>query len=104
MIRRFFLYQTILFFGLPIDSTLDSLIKKIDPEISSIFIGGIDSPYLSIIEHQGERFIGKYAGEIALLDELELLQTNIFSLLDKIFPEFSVIDRPSLQLIAANMS
>lgn len=102
LIRRFFLYQVTLFLGLPIDDMLDSFLKKVDPEIASIFIGGTDSDYLSIAFYEGSRYLGKYAGELTTLDDLELLQGNIHSLLAKLLPDFPA-SKPSIKLVALSL-
>jgi hypothetical protein len=91
------IYSSQLFLGILIDSSLDEALRKINPSLKVLFIQNQD-PYLSEIELNNQKFLGKFAGKITDLQSLELLKDNIFSFLKKILPSVSFTEAKMLLL------
>lgn len=90
-------YDLQLFLGLPVTAKLEAELQKANPNIKKIFICN-QGDYLHQVTYQGTSYLGKQAGAMTSLQELELLQANIWSLLDKVLPKQT--DRlPQLMLI-----
>lgn len=88
-----------LFFGLPIDKTLERELKEVDEAVLSIFIRP-EEAYLQEATLQGKRFLGKSIGTAVDFNHLELLETNIYSLLKRILPNYP-FPKTSLTLFAS---
>lgn len=87
-----------LFLGFPTDASFDKALDNIDANILSIFINN-HADYLKEVTHEGIRYIGKYVGGIAHTSQLALLEVNIYSLIKKIVPNYTVETIP-LELFA----
>lgn len=93
------MYEVELFLGFPIDSSFATALSSIDPKIISIFIRN-DRDYLQEITYQNNRYIGKFAGKLNDLSGLELLNSNIYSILKKIVPDYP-FEKTQLELFPA---
>lgn len=76
---------TQLFLGFPVDKALSKKLEKVDRTLISTYIRQ-DDLYLQELMDAHERYLGKYITGAIDLPELELLQSNIYSLLNKILP------------------
>lgn len=77
--------QPNLLLAYPISSELQEALNRANPILLSLFTqGGPD--YLSIIEHEGTRYLGKRIGSSDLAT-LEQLQLNVKSLLVRLAPD-----------------
>lgn len=90
-------YKTSLFLGLPKTETYEQALKKADPKIVSTFLSN-DGKYLYEMSYYETKFIGKHVGEITDIQALQLVESNVYSLLKKLFPELPV-DKTPLKLI-----
>lgn len=87
-----------LFLGMPISNEMLSALEKISPPMRTFFIQ--NSPiYLREIRHNQTLYLGKEVGPIAETLELEALEANIYSLLQKLLPSHPFKDT-SLVLFA----
>ncbi len=87
------MYSAKLFLGLPINDELTADLDKIDPKIRALFIKEEDN-YLQEIIFENTRFLGKGIYEAIELNELEMLEINIYSLLKKLVPHYSFEKSP----------
>jgi len=78
-----------LFLGFPVDASLAAGIEKLDQRIAQLFIDGKEFDYLKERSHQNMRYLGKFADVPVDVNSLFLLEANIYSLLKKIFPQYS---------------
>lgn len=76
-----------LFLGYPVDSGFEKALNGVDPAIVSLFIQDGED-YLHEVRYQGARYLGKQVSQIADFEQLELLETNIYSLLKKVVPDY----------------
>ncbi len=91
-------YTAQLFLGFTIDSIHAQKLKKVDPALLTAYVQEGDL-YLQELSYSGERFFGKYIPGSIDLPHLEQLQTNIQSILHKLFPEESTLEQ-ALVLLA----
>lgn len=82
-----------LFLGFPVDELYSNQLKSINPHIKSQFIQEGDV-YLQEIVHQEMRYIGKFVGNIVEYKQLELLETNIYSILKRVVADFPYEETP----------
>lgn len=75
-----------LFLGFPIDAFYAAAFEKIDPQVLKLFIGTGEQCYLNEVTFEGIRYVGKFAGDLCSIPDLELLEKNIYSILNKIVP------------------
>jgi hypothetical protein len=76
-----------LFLGFPIDGILAHQLENVPSAILDSFISEGDN-YLQDIEDNGVRYLGKFSDSCTELRDLELLESNIYSLLKKIEPNY----------------
>lgn len=81
------LFDLELFLGFPINKAFAEATAKLDPKITLLFIGDSDE-YLRQVAYQDVVYWGKNIGEICDVDKLELIESNIYSLLKKIVPDY----------------
>lgn len=74
-----------LFFGFPIDHTLEAKLNDANPHRVDMFINN-KSDYLHRLEDSSTIYLGKFIGESTDLKALKLLEANIKSLLQMIIP------------------
>lgn len=89
----FFMFTFQLFLGFPVDELYAEELSKANPYVVAQFIQK-EGDYLREITYQDMRFFGKFLGHIAELQQIELLEANIYSLLKKLVPNFSYQEIP----------
>ena len=82
-----------LFLGYPLTEPLKNELDK--SRLVDMFVND-EGLYLQRIMHEELFFLGKELGPSTDLAKLQLLQTNIYSLLAKILPEYPFKDTPLL--------
>lgn len=92
-----------LFLGYPIEDDFAEVLESVDPQVSALFITQESSEYLQEIIHNDRRYLGKFTGEAVGSQELILLESNIYSLLKKIVPNYPY-DRVPLVLFSHEYS
>lgn len=87
------MFSACLFLGFPVDPLFAEKLKKANPALLNAFIqeGGED---LCEINYRQMRYIGKRLGSIISLDNLELLEKNIYSFLKRLVPDFPYEEAP----------
>lgn len=75
-----------LFLGLPITAPIEDALATINPELRHLFISDHPESYLKEVTFEGGLYLGKVLGEKVTLDELQLLEQNILSILNKLLP------------------
>jgi hypothetical protein len=81
------MYEAGLFLGFLVTEEYESVLKSADPKVLAYFIHN-DGPYLQEITQENQKYLGKSIGGKIVLEELELLQENIYSLLKKLEPNY----------------
>lgn len=76
-----------LFFGFPLDPIYIKKLEKINPYLYSQFIGDSEE-YLKEVNAEGLRYLGKNLGKITSIAKLELIEANIYSLLERLVPDY----------------
>jgi hypothetical protein len=74
-----------LFFGIPLEDQVAEHLALVDKSLLRIFLSE-NGDYLRQVDYNGRQYLGKLAGDVCDLSSLELLQTNIHSLLNKLLP------------------
>lgn len=87
------MFKAQLFIGFAIDETLANEFRTVDSKLWALFVQESDS-YLKQIEHQGTQFLGKFADCITDISALEQLQSNIYSLLSRLYPDYPYQNYP----------
>lgn len=87
------MYRVELFLGFPVDDLFALQLENANHNLVKEFTKENDQ-YLSEIRYKEMRYIGKKAGSIATLSQLELLQENIYSLLKRLVPNFPYEESP----------
>lgn len=86
--------HTSLFLGFHIAKDYDLLLKKVRPELLSLYIKEGEGMWLQEISHQGHRYLGKTVGDLVDVDQLNLQESNIISFLKKIVPTYPYETHP----------
>lgn len=81
------MFSVELFLGFPLDSSFISALGKLDPREVGVFIRDGDQ-YLQEVTYREQRYLGKYVGEMSSIESLELIESNVFSLLKKLIPDY----------------
>ena len=81
------MFELELFLGFPVDERSRAILSKADPKFISLFIQA-DSSYLQEVVYQDRHYLGKFAGKINESSKLDLLSENIYSLLNKVMPDY----------------
>jgi len=81
-------FQSELFLGFLVDSSFEKVLKSLDSQIKSLYIQSGDDTYLTEYVLKDKQFLGKYIGASSSLSHLELISSNICSLLKKIVPDY----------------
>lgn len=79
------MFSARLFLGLEVTPAVEELFRSADPQMVEAFVKN-DDVYLSDLTYRGSRYLGKFAGEQTDITSLELLESNINSLLAILFP------------------
>ena len=83
-----------LFLGFPIDPTFDVALQKIDQKILALFINKSSDEYLKEVVYNDCRYIGKIAQKVTNSRSLALLESNIYSILKKLIPNYPCEEVP----------
>ena len=86
-----------LFLGFPVDDMFARQLENVPDALLNSFISEGDN-YLQNIEDNGVRYLGKFSNPCTELRDLELLESNIYSLLKKIEPNYSFHHTPLVLL------
>ena len=92
-----------LFFGFEVEASLEDALSKANSHAVQLFINN-SSEYLHEVFHNGNRYIGKFIGEISSPSELELLQANIYSITKKLVPNYDFNLNPAVLLVTTEES
>lgn len=76
-----------LFFGFIVQEAFASKLLFVPKDLESFIIQN-EEPYLYKVSHEGNIYLGKYVKSELNLAELQLVETNIFSLLKKLIPDY----------------
>lgn len=76
-----------LFYGFQMDKDFENRLASVNPYQLSYFIKN-DSDYLHEVWYEGKKYLGKRLEETASVHSLELLESNIFSLVQKLLPKY----------------
>lgn len=87
------MFNVYLFLGFAVDQLYVDKLAQVNPHLLETFIQK-DGEYLSEVQHNEIRFLGKHVGKIVALPQLELLEANIYSLLKKMVPDFPYEEAP----------
>lgn len=79
------MYNAQLFLGIPLAGGLQAALAQADESLVSAFVND-HGEYLQEVSHGGQRYLGKFGGDVCDVDQLALLQANIYSMLDKLLP------------------
>lgn len=83
------------FLGFPMREDFAKAVAKLDPKFIQLFVGENDE-YLKQATYKDVIYWGKNVGEIGDVDKLELLESNIYSILKKIVPDYPYQEIPLL--------
>lgn len=86
-----------LFLGLQITSEIEERLKKVNSYDRNLYLSGEEG--LKKVEHQGKFFLGKEAASFLAFEELDLLETHIRSIINRLIPTLH-LPRGSLELLA----
>jgi hypothetical protein len=79
-----------LFLGFEVSPLFEEQLTQANPYAVTLFIQGeAKSDYLTSVEHDGKKWIGKFAKAPFETEQILLLQSNIYSLVQKLVPSFS---------------
>lgn len=80
-----------LFFGFLVEGSFALQLALVAEDLQNFIIQNQD-PYLYKVSHEGKTYLGKYVESELNLATLELVETNIFSLLKKLLPDYPYHD------------
>lgn len=75
-----------LFLGFPIDPLFEEYLHPSSTPMVKLLMSGGD--YLSPLDHGSKRYLGKFPSSCPTIEELELLEGNVISLIKKIAPRY----------------
>lgn len=76
-----------LFLGYAIDRQFADLLAETKPQFAALFINAEENS-LCEVQHNGIYYLGKFPPQNCDLSMLHLLEDNIYSLLNKLIPEY----------------
>lgn len=83
-----------LFLGLPLTESFLQQFRQIPQPLKEAFIQDQSPDYLQQIENEGVTYLGKYIDTPYEMSALESLQTHVYSLLQRVIPDFPYADQP----------
>ena len=81
-----------LFLGFCIDDIFQHELKKTNPYLISLLIG--KEEYLEQISSNGKCYLGKYLAAFPTVDQLEISEKHLLSLLLKLVPQYPFPNNP----------
>ncbi|MEI8365490.1 MAG: hypothetical protein WCF65_03635 [Parachlamydiaceae bacterium] len=93
------MFEVALFLGFPVNNAYAQELGRTDTQLLHFFLYNVEGDYLREIQHEGVRYIGKFAEPVISVESLNLLQNNILSILKKLTPQLQ-FNGASLTLIA----
>lgn len=78
-----------LFLGFPCTSEYLVIFKQLPDSLVKVFVGE-DASYLQKIEREGAFFLGKRIGKEVDVEGLKNLEANIYSLLNRLTPDYPI--------------
>ena len=78
-----------LFLGFPCNSEYLAIFQELPASLVKVFVGE-DASYLQKIEMENGSFLGKRIGKEVDVEGLKNLEANIYSLLNRLTPDFPV--------------
>lgn len=92
-----------LFLGFFISPSYEQLLQSVAPEKRGLFIGK-EQRYLQEVEFEGRRYLGKFAGCLNEVSQLNLLEQNVLSILTKMIPDYPYHQEPLLLFVVPTVS
>jgi hypothetical protein len=80
-----------LFLGFPCTSEYLSIFQELPASLVKVFVSQ-DASYLQKLETEGGSFLGKRIGKEVDVEGLKNLEANIYSLLNRLTPDFPIKD------------
>ncbi|MEI8125559.1 MAG: hypothetical protein WCG42_07395 [Parachlamydiaceae bacterium] len=80
------MFDTALFLGFPVDASYAQKLRGADPVLVGVFIHGANGEYLSDVQNEGCRYLGRFIASSVTVADLSLLEQNIYSILKKVTP------------------
>lgn len=87
-----------LFLGFCVTREFSAALDQVNPGLKTLLLEGGEH-YLQEHQMADARYLGKNLGEMTDLTELELVEKNIYSLLQRLVPSFPVEEYPLTLLI-----
>ncbi len=81
------MFDSFLFLGIRVDDALDQALADVNPHLLDHLVKN-GSDYLHETTLENQRYIGKNLGRISEIENLDLLEANIYSLLKKLLPDY----------------
>jgi hypothetical protein len=96
-----FMFDCELYLAFPVDSLYQKKLDALPKELRDVFIhhSSNHSEYLSFIQEAGQWYLGKKVGLSIDSAALDLIRSNIYSLLRRLVPEYPY-EQTSLVLMA----
>ena len=76
-----------LFLGAEVTDECDQVLKLTNPHLLETFVSE-KSEYLQELRLDGTRYLGKCMGEVVNFDDEELVEANVYSLLEKLTSDY----------------
>lgn len=87
------MFERKLFLGFHVDSRYQAALLLANKQLLTYFISP-NSQYLQEYFHQNQRYIGKFLASPTETGQLELVNSNIYSLLDRLVPDYPYAESP----------
>lgn len=87
------MFKTQIFLGFPVDKLYAAELDKVNPNLFSQYVNESDD-FLNEIVYKEIRYFGKNLGKIVTLQQLELFEKNIYSILTKLVPNYPYDETP----------
>jgi len=89
--------QPSLFLAYPLSPEFQAALNQTNPNLLALFTQGRPD-YLEYIDRNGQRYLGKWVGEISDMTTLDQLKTNVASLLTRLAPNYAFSSRDFILL------
>lgn len=80
-----------LFYGFLVNEAFHQALNEVDEGVRLLFVQN-DEKHLHKVEHKGNVYLGKFLGNKSHLASLPDIEKNIYSLLNRLVPQFSYED------------